>query len=213
EQQAGRSTIAVTSTNAAAQQINHAVYERLVDAGVIDPATVTYGRDGDPIAAGAQVATRENDRELGVANRQTWTVRGVNADGRITVADPTTGHHRTLDADYVAEHVQLAYAVTGHGAQGMTVDTAHTVLSDEMDAAGAYVGMTRGRTANVLHVVAVDEQDAREQFIDAFARDSADRGLDEARKQVERDMHGILAGNAATVAAEVDQLIHDAAKA
>jgi len=73
--------------------------------------------------------------------------------------------------------------------------------------------MTRGRTANVLHVVAVDEQDAREQFIDAFARDSADRGLDEARKQVERDMHGIIAGNAATVAAEVDQLIHDAAKA
>ena len=57
--------------------------------------------------------------------------------------------------------------------------------------------MTRGRTANVLHVVAVDEQDAREQFIDAFARDSADRGLDEARKQVERDMHGIIAGNAA----------------
>lgn len=213
EQQAGRSTISVTSTNAAAQQINHAVYERQGDAGAIDPATVTHGMDGDPIAAGAQVATRENDPELGVANRQTWTGRSVNADGRITVADPTTGHHRTLDADYVAEHVQLAYAVTGHGAQGMTVDTAHTVLSDEMDAAGAYVGMTRGRTANVLHVVAVDEQDAREQFIDAFARDSADRGLDEARKQVERDMHGIIAGNAATVAAEVDQLIHDAAKA
>ncbi|HHV22916.1 MAG TPA: hypothetical protein GXZ30_15500 [Propionibacterium sp.] len=108
EQQAGRSTISVTSTNAAAQQINHAVYERLVDAGAIDPATVTHGMDGDPIAAGAQVATRENDPELGVANRQTWTVRSVNADGRITVADPTTGHHRTLDADYVAEHVQLA---------------------------------------------------------------------------------------------------------
>jgi len=213
DQQAGRSTISVTSTNAAAQQINHAVYERLVDAGVIDPATVTHGMDGDPIAAGAQVATRENDRELGVANRQTWTVRSVNADGRITVADPTTGHHRTLDADYVSEHVQLAYAVTGHGAQGMTTDTAHAVLSDEMDAAGLYVGMTRGRTANVLHVVAVDQQDAREQFIDAFGRDSADRGLDEARKQVERDMHGIVAGDAATVAAEVDQLTHDAAKA
>lgn len=213
EQQAGRSTIAVTSTNAAAQQINHAVYERLVDVGMIDPATITHGRDGDPIAAGAQVATRENDRELGVANRQTWTVRSVNADGRITVADPKTGHHRTLNSDYVASHVQLAYAVTGHGAQGMTVDTGHAVLSDEMDAAGVYVGMTRGRTANVLHVVAVDEQDAREQFIDAFARDSADRGLDEAKKQAERDMHGIIAGDAAAVAAEVDRLTQDAAKA
>lgn len=213
EQQAGRSTIAVTSTNAAAQQLNHAVYSRLVDAGVIDPGTVTHGMEGDPIAAGAQVATRENDRELGVANRQTWTVRSVNADGRITVADPVTGHHRTLDADYVASHVQLAYAVTGHGAQGMTTDTAHAVLSDEIGAAGVYVGMTRGRTANVLHIVAVNEQDAREQFIDVFNRDSADRGLDEARKQVERDMHGIITGDAATVAAEVDQLTHQAAKA
>lgn len=213
EQQAGRSTIAVTSTNAAAQQLNHAVYERLVDAGMIDPGTVAHGRDGDPIAVGAQVATRENDRELGVANRQTWTVQSVNADGRITVADPKTGHHRNLDADYVASHVQLAYAVTGHGAQGMTTDTAHAVLSDEMDAAGVYVGMTRGRTANVLHVVAFDYDDAREQFIDAFARDSADRGLDEAKKQAERDMHGIIAGNAATVAEEVDQLTQDAEKA
>ncbi|MEZ5088117.1 MAG: hypothetical protein R2722_18415 [Tessaracoccus sp.] len=95
------------------------MYERLVDAGVIDPATVTHGRDGDPIAAGAQVATRENDRELGVANRQTWTVRGVNADGRITVADPTTGHHRT-PRRRLRPSMQLAYAVTGHGAQGMT---------------------------------------------------------------------------------------------
>lgn len=213
EQQAGRSTIAVASTNAAAQQINHAVYERLVDACIIDPSTVTRGRDGDPIAAGAQVATRENDRELGVANRQTWTVRSVNADGRITVADPKTGHHRTLDADYVASHAQLAYAVTGHGAQGMTTDTAHAVLSDEMDAAGVYVGMTRGRTANVLHVVAVDHDDAREQFIDAFARDSADRGLDEAKKQAERDMRGIVTGHNSTVAAEVDQLTQDAEKA
>ena len=140
-------------------------------------------------------------------------MQSVNADGRITVADPKTGHHRTLDADYVASHVQLAYAVTGHGAQGMTTDTAHAVLSDEMDASGVYVGMSRGRTANVLHVVAVDETDARQQFIGAFARDSADRGLDEARKQAERDMHGIIAGDVATVAAEVDQLTRDAAKA
>ena len=95
----------------------------------------------------------------------------------------------------------------------MTVDTAHAVLSDEMDAAGVYVGMTRGRTANVLHVVAVDEQDAREQFVEAFTRDSSDRGLDEARKQVERDMHGIIAGDAQAVAEEVDQLTQDAAHA
>lgn len=205
EHAAGETSIAITATNAAAQQINHAVFERLVAAGQIDTSTTTQGRDGDPIAAGAVIATRQNDRELGVANRQTWTVTHVCADGRITVKDDS-GHHRTLPAGYVSENVQLAYAVTGHGAQGMTKDTAHTVLSDEMDAAGAYVGLTRGRYANTLHTVAVDHEDAREQFVAAFERNAADLGVEEARRQAEQDVAGLTVGDAALVAEEHDRL-------
>ena len=191
EEQHGTESVVIAPTNAAAQQINHAVFERLRDAELLDTSTLAYGRDGDPIAAGARVATRENDTELGVANRQTWTVKHVNADGRITVTDPNTGYHRTLDAAYVSENVQLAYAVTGHGAQGMTVDTAHTVLSDELTASGAYVGLTRGRHSNVLHVVGYDYADAREQFVEAFNRDDADLGLEAAKEQVQRDIQGL----------------------
>lgn len=213
EEQLGTDSIVIAPTNAAAQRINHAIFDRLVAAGVIDTSTVTLGRDGDPIAAGARVATRENDRELGVANRQTWTVQQVNADGRIIVADPVTGHRRTLDADYVTENVQLAYAVTGHGAQGMTVDTAHIILSDELTASGAYVGLTRGRHANVLHAIAYDHHDAREQFTEAFARDNADLGLEAARDQMQRDLAGLdLSEHRTQVDEEIHRLRHEAAQ-
>lgn len=212
ETRMGRSSIVVTSTNAAAQQVNHAIFNRLVNEGLIDTAGYrALGRDGDPIAAGVKVATRENDRELGVANRMTWTVRSVNEDGRVTVFDES-GRHRTLDAEYVAQNVQLAYAVTAQGAQGMTVDTAHMLLSDETAAAGAYVGMTRGRDANVLHAVAYDLADARQQFVDAFERDPADLGLDAARAQVDRDLNGLVTGDRARVNEYREQLQAEAVK-
>lgn len=212
ETQLGERSVVIAPTNAAAQQVNQAVFDRLVSAGVIDTGTMVLGRDGDRIAAGARVATRVNDRELGVANRQTWSVTHVNADGRITVKDEATGHHRTLDAGYVREHVQLAYAVTGHGAQGMTVDTAHTLLSDELDAAGAYVGLTRGRAANVLHVVGVDEEDAKAQFVDAFARDSADQGIEAAIEQAHREVEGLDVTGRGHIDAEVARLREQAAR-
>lgn len=190
ESMAGEKSLAITATNATAQRVNHAVFERLSAAGAIDSSRVVEGMDGDSIAAGARVATRKNDRELQVANRQSFTVDHVTDDGRITVIDDQ-GRYQELNAQYVAENVQLAYCVTAHGSQGMTVDTAHTVLSDEMGAAGAYVGLTRGRTANVLHAVAADRDEAREQFASAMAREGADLGLHDALSQSLSEMDGL----------------------
>ena len=67
EEQHGTDSIVIAPTNAAAGRINHAVFERLADASVLDTSTIAHGRDGDPIAAGVRIATRQNDRELGVA--------------------------------------------------------------------------------------------------------------------------------------------------
>ena len=50
---------------------------------------------------------------------------------------------RTLPSEYVAQHVELAYATTAYGAQGETVETAHLLLGEMTSAASAYVGMTR----------------------------------------------------------------------
>src|SRR5665811_408562 len=99
-----------------------------------------------------RVQTRRNHSELGVANRQTWTVQHVTDDGDVWAreAGAIGGHGRSvrLPADYLAEHTHLAYAATSYGVQSATTPRAHTVLSDALDASGMYVGMTRGRHIN-----------------------------------------------------------------
>jgi ATP-dependent exoDNAse (exonuclease V) alpha subunit len=131
-------------------------------------------RRGERIGLGDRVATRRNDRNLNVANRDTWTVAGVGDDGSLLV----TGRagQRELPADYVNEHVELAFATTVYGAQGDTVDSAHLVIGEATGAAAAYVGLTRGRYNNVAHFVAESVDDARRQWIDVFSRDRADLG-------------------------------------
>lgn len=63
-----------------------------------------------------------------------------------------------LPAAYAAEHVELGHAVTAHRAQGMTVDTAHVVVSPLSTRENLYVSMTRGRHVNTAYV-ALDRPD------------------------------------------------------
>lgn len=137
------------------------------------PAKLTT-KAGERVGVGDRIATRRNDRDLGVANRDTWTVTGLGQDGSLTVTG-CTGQRR-LPAAYVREHVELAYATTIHGVHGETVDQAHLLLGETTGAAAAYVAMTRGRDRNTAHLVGETLDDARQQWIDTFTRDRADLG-------------------------------------
>jgi hypothetical protein len=78
----------------------------------------------------------------------------VNSDGSAIIQ--RCGHTKAarvvLPADYVAEHVDLGYAVTAHRAQGVTVDTSHVVVADTTSRENLYVALTRGRAANTAYV-------------------------------------------------------------
>ena len=147
--------------------------------------TVTTSR-GETLTVGDRVATRRNDPDLRVANRQTWTVTGVGGDGSVTLHD--RGRDQIVPAEYAQEHVELAYATTVHGAQGETVPRAHVALTDSTGAAAAYVSMTRGRAGNTAHLVAETLEDAKQQWIDAFARDRSDLGPARARDAALEDI-------------------------
>ena len=179
-----------------ATALNERIRARRVEQGVVaDPRTAS-GSDGLSIGAGDLIQTRRNDPRLGVANRQTWTVQQVDADGSLWVREAGTGRRRSagahLPADYVAEHAHLSYAVTAYGVQGMTVTASHTLLTDHTSAAAVYVGMTRGRQENLLHVVAENPADAREQFTAAMQRDRADRGLAVATDRAAEAILGLV---------------------
>jgi hypothetical protein len=121
-----------------------------------------------------------------------------------------------LPSEYVAEHAHLAYAATAYGVQGLTAPESHTILTDALDAAGVYVGLTRGREANRLHIVAADLGDAREQFAAALERDRADRGLVEATQRAQAAVAGIVADGPVAVVnterARLAKLIEQAAR-
>lgn len=136
---------------------------------------------GDRIGLGDRVATRRNDPDLQVANRQTWTVTGIGQDGSLLLHG--LGRDREIPAGYASRFVELAYATTVHGAQGSTVRSAHVLLGEHAVAAAAYVAMTRGRHTNVAHLVAENREDAKRQWIEVFTRDRADLGPAHARRQ------------------------------
>ena len=147
---------------------------------------VATSSSGEPIGTGDRVTTRRNDRDLGVANRDRWTVTRIDDNGGVVVRGRLG--QRSLPADYVAQHVELDYATTVHGVQGETVDHAHLLLGETTGAAAAYVAMTRGRHTNTAHLVAETLDDARAQWIDAFSRDRADLGPTHAAQTAAEDI-------------------------
>ncbi|MCW2814617.1 MAG: ATP-dependent exoDNAse, partial [Nocardioides sp.] len=79
---------------------------------------------GQQLSVGDRIATRRNDRDLDVANRDQWTITDIDHDtGDLSVAGRRGT--RVRPAGYAARHVELAYATTTHGAQGETVGAAH----------------------------------------------------------------------------------------
>lgn len=188
-------TAVTVATNDQARALNEGIRTQQIERGEVDDARTTVGSDGLSIGAGDVIQTRKNDRDLQVANRQTWTVQAIGDDGTVWAKEAESGRKRqhtvALPAEYVAEHAHLSYAATAYGVQGATTVGSHTILTDALDAAAVYVGMTRGRQRNVLHIVAPDLENARQQFIDAMARDRADRGLTAATQAAKEATRGL----------------------
>ena len=162
---AGKASILVTDSAVSVRLLNQrARAERIVDGETQAGREATLA-DDLRVSAGDLVITRLNDRRLRtdrgawVRNGDRWQVDRVHRDGSLEVS--RRGRHggvATLPAWYVAEHVDLGYAVTAHRAQGVTVDTSHVVVGGSTTRANLYVAMTRGRHENVAYV-ALDKPD------------------------------------------------------
>ena len=163
---AGLASVLVTEATQSVIELNQrARAERLLDGDTIAGREVNLA-DGTRASEGDLVITRSNDRRLRtlrggwVRNGDRWRVAEVSRDGSVRVERLGTGIGGgvTLPAAYVAEHVDLGYAVTAHRAQGITVDTSHVVVSGTTTRENLYVSMTRGRDSNVAYV-ALDKPD------------------------------------------------------
>jgi hypothetical protein len=160
----GRNSLLLTISRAQVAGMAGWCREQLVDLDLVDdrPGHTVVLRDENRAGAGDLVVTRRNDRTIGVANRDQWEIEHVAANGSLAVHSTTDRRSAILPADYVTDHVELAYAATIAAAQGRTVDTSHVVCAMGMDRESLYVGLTRGRDAN--HAYLVTEDFLHEEF-------------------------------------------------
>jgi conjugative relaxase-like TrwC/TraI family protein len=165
DQAAGRASILVAETQQSVTALNQrARADRIID-GTINPGHELPLHDGSAVCEGDLVITRRNDRRLRsgsswVRNGDRWTVTKLRDDGSITIRPMGRrfGGSIVLPAVYVAEHLDLGYAVTAHRAQGVTTDTSHVVVTSTTTRENLYVAMTRGREENHAYV-AIDRPD------------------------------------------------------
>nr|WP_194398670.1 MobF family relaxase [Microbacterium atlanticum] len=161
----GKSSVLVADSNDAVASFNiRARAERILAGEITGPDEVML-REG-AAAVGDIVITRRNDRSMRagrtwVRNGDRWSVTALRRDGGMLVrrAGRSWGATVALPSAYVAEHVDLGYAITAHRAQGITTDTAHVLVRSGMTRESLYVAMTRGRETNTAYV-SIDRPEA-----------------------------------------------------
>lgn len=182
----GKRVTLVSGTDAEADAINDAIQRRRVDHGELDVRVAARGLAQQRILVGDTVQTRRNDRRTGVENRAQWIVRGIRDEYLSLVSVSDSGEVARVSSEYAREHLQLAYASTVHGVQGDTADA--SVIRPDVDAAGLYVGLTRGRLHNVAIVVARTDAAARECLAESMQRGTPELTMQDAVRAAQAEM-------------------------
>jgi hypothetical protein len=148
--------------NSTREQLNSTARARLLADGLLADIGVRIG--GRDWAVGDRVIARRNDRRIDIDNSTTATITSLSADGASVVVRTDTGQERVLDRAYVSDHLEHAYAITGHSSQGATVDAAIVVgRPEEFTKEWAYTVLSRARTDTSLHLIADHGPDAAER--------------------------------------------------
>ena len=182
----GKRVALVSGTNSEADSINDAIQQRRVDEGELDATVLALGMGEQRILVGDTVQTRRNDLRTGVENRAQWVVRGIRDDVITLASVSDSGELSGVSREYALEHLQLAYASTVHGIQGETTDAA--VVGPDVDAAGLYVGLTRGRHQNIAMTVARTDEEAIAQVVATMMRGTTELTIQDAMRAAHAEL-------------------------
>ncbi len=158
-QAGGSQAVMVALRRADVHDLNHRARTRLLQTGQLTGPTVDTG-DGLAFQAGDRIVCLRNNRRLGVVNGTRATITRIDPLRRIIHAEGNDGAVMELPAAYLeAGRVTHGYAITGHKAQGLTVDHTFVLGSAELYREWGYVALSRGRHTNRLYLCDSDQLD------------------------------------------------------
>jgi hypothetical protein len=163
---AGHDVILTAADWARCRELSLRVRDDLIHLGLVDGGSSVRIAEGAEASVGDLVICRENNHQVeagepgrGLANGDILRIEAITPGGiqvrRLLKPDSVTGQRRFTERAFTYRDCQgcdLAYAVTGHSAQGGTVHTGITLVTGGEDRQWLYAALTRGTDNNQVYV-------------------------------------------------------------
>src|SRR5208283_3024540 len=174
---AGRDVLLMAADWARCRELSARIRDDLIHFGLVDATRSVRIAEGAEASAGDLIICRDNDHGLEagepgrtLANGDVLRIEAITRRGimvrRLLDPDPATGQRRFTTQAFRYDGYQssdLAYAVTGHSAQGATVHTGIALVTGTEDRQWLYPAMTRGTHTNLAFVFATPARPADPQ--------------------------------------------------
>jgi hypothetical protein len=162
----GQNVLLMAADWARCRELSARIRDDLIHLGIVDATQAVRIAEGAQASAGDLIICRRNDHGLeagepgrSLANGDVLRIEAITRSGlmvrRLLEADPATGQRRFTERTFCYAGYQssdLAYAITGHSAQGATVHTGIALVTGTEDRQWLYPAMTRGTDANLAFV-------------------------------------------------------------
>jgi hypothetical protein len=148
------------------RELSLRIRDDLIHLGRVDDSQSVPIAEGAEASVGDLVICRKNNHQVeagepgrGLANGDILRIDAITSGGlvvrRLVEPDPVTGQRRFTEQAFHYQGYRtcdLAYAVSGHSAQGGTVHTGITLVTGNEDRQWLYAALTRGTEANLVFV-------------------------------------------------------------
>jgi len=165
----GRNVLLMAADWARCRELSRRIRDDLTHLGLVGAGRPVRIAEGAEASAGDLIICRANDHHLeagepgrALANGDILRIEAITRRGimvrRLLDPDPATGQRRFTDRAFRYAGYQsadLAYAVTGHSAQGATVHTGIALVTGAEDRQWLYPAMTRGTDTNLAFVFTI----------------------------------------------------------
>jgi conjugative relaxase-like TrwC/TraI family protein len=163
----GRDVLLAAADWARCRELSARIRDDLIHLGLVEGTGTVRIAEGAEASVGDLIICRHNDYTVeagepgrGLANGDILRIEAITSSGievrRLLEPDPATGLRRFTAQAFTYNRYttsDLAYAVTGHSAQGGTVHTGIALVTGGEDRQWLYPAMTRGTDTNLVFVL------------------------------------------------------------